>query len=242
MPSPLAVPALDSVAAFFISDQGFLVLIGLLFSSLLLLVRRWRRSSGIERVQYRWLLLGAVVFAVTLLSVSNLSAMESGVAMIVIMLSGWAIPACIYIAVARYRLFEIDRIISRTLSHTLVIAVLGALYFGMVTLITSFLPSQNALAVAGSTLAVAALFNPLRKRTQRAVDRRFNRSGYQAEAISEQFATRLREPLTIEELGETWKQTVDHALEPVTSGIWLRQTATPRTTSDAVVPLLNGSP
>ena len=102
--------------------------------------------------------------------------------------------------------------------------LLGALYFGLVALITLLLPTQNTLAVAGSTLSVAALFNPVRRRVQRGIDRHFNRSAYQGERIAEQFTVTLRQALTAEELAERWSSTVSAALQPSFSGIWLKTT------------------
>ena len=135
------------------------------------------------------------------------------------------IPVAITIAVTRYKLFEIDRIISRTVSYALVVGLLVAVFFGLVTLVTAVLPPDASdLAIAASTLAVAALFNPLRKRVQHAVDRRFNRSSYQAARLSEQFAARLDQPHTVEEIAELWKQTVNESLQPQASGLWLNPT------------------
>ncbi|MGH8927226.1 MAG: hypothetical protein ACRDWH_02655 [Acidimicrobiia bacterium] len=93
-----------------------------------------------------------------------------------------AIPVAAGIAILKYRLFEIDRIVSRSVSYTLLIVVLSALYFGMVTLLTQVLPVDNQLAVAGSTLGTAALFSPIRTRVRAGVDRRFNRAKYNAES------------------------------------------------------------
>jgi hypothetical protein len=138
-----------------------------------------------------------------------------------------AIPVAITVAVTRYKLFEIDRIISRTVSYALVVGLLVAVFFGLVTLVTEVLPPDSSdLAIAASTLAVAALFNPLRKRVQHTVDRRFNRSSYQAARVSEQFAALLDQPHTVEEIAELWKQTVNESLQPHSSGLWLNPTHT----------------
>lgn len=119
--------------------------------------------------------------------------------------------------------YEIDRIISRTISYALVVALSAGMFFGLVAVVSSFLPSNNPVVVAGATLAVAALFNPLRRRIQHWVDRRFNRSGYQAELLSEEFATRLREPLTSQEIISLWSQTVEETMEPQAAGVWLKE-------------------
>ncbi|MEA1902288.1 MAG: hypothetical protein U9N56_02050 [Actinomycetota bacterium] len=188
---------------------------------------RFRRSNVVERTQIKWVLYAALVFALSYVGSVILNAVGGSFGDLLIgslfALSLALLPLSIAAAITRYRLFEIDRIISRTLAYAVVVALLGALYFGMITLITSLLPTQNALAVAGSTLAVAALFNPVRKRIQHAVDRRFNRSGYQAEVVSEEFASTMRGSLTAEELVDEWNRTVTDTFHPEAIGIWLNQ-------------------
>jgi hypothetical protein len=141
------------------------------------------------------------------------------------------IPTVITIAITKYKLYEIDRLISRTLSYAILVGVLGLVYVaGAVWLPTRLLgDTVPTLLVAGSTLAVAALFNPLRRRIQQAVDKRFNRSSYQAEAIAEAFSAKLQESLTVEGIAEAWTQTVQEALQPNAAGIWIKENpATPR--------------
>jgi hypothetical protein len=104
-----------------------------------------------------------------------------------------------------------------------VVAVLAAAFFALVTLITVLLPAQDSLAVAASTLAVSAIFNPVRKRVQNTVDRRFNRSAYEAENISESFSSRLRESLTTTQIINEWQETVNQSLQPEASGIWIKE-------------------
>ena len=99
-----------------------------------------------------------------------------------------ALPVCMGVAVLKYRLFELNRIISRVVSYTLITALLGGLFAGLVLLTTQVLPLRGSVAVAAATLVIAALFNPLRKRVQRAVDRRFNRARYDAEAVVAAYA------------------------------------------------------
>lgn len=133
------------------------------------------------------------------------------------------LPVAISLAIVRYRLYEIDRLISRTISYLIIVVMLGGVYtFGAVWLPTRLLGEQGPIFVAASTLAVAALFNPLRKRIQRFVDRRFNRSGYQAEIISQQFALKLQESRSAVELADALDRTVEEALQPSSTGIWLR--------------------
>lgn len=186
---------------------------------------RFRRSDVVKRTQIKWVLYSALVLA--LVYVASVLAVELGGSFGDLLIGNlfvfalFLLPLSITIAITRYRLFAIDRIISRTLAYTLVIALLGAVYFGMVTLVTSLLPAQNSLAVAGATLAIAALFNPVRRRIQHAVDRRFNRSGYQAEVISERFAAQLRESMTVEQVAQLWERTANETFNPSTASIWL---------------------
>jgi peptidoglycan/LPS O-acetylase OafA/YrhL len=137
------------------------------------------------------------------------------------------IPISMTVAITRYRLFEIDRIISRTLAYLLVVGLLAATYFGAVTFITTRLPAPNGVAVAGSTLLVAALFNPLRKRIQNTVDRRFNRSSYRAQQVAEEFEAQLQGSLTIGEITDAWIETVDQAFQPKVTAVWLQTEDTP---------------
>lgn len=198
---------------------GFIVL-GL--GGLPAIIIRYRKADSQVRAQIKW-----VVYALLLMAVSLFITMAVGdsapewFASLLFLIMLTAAPISITIAITRYQLYEIDRLISRTVTYTLVATVLAALYVGLVTLITSLVPTQNALAVAGSTLAVAAMFNPLRKRIRHYVDQRFNRSAHQAEVVSERFAAKLREPLATHELAELWEQTVTDSFQPSAAGIWL---------------------
>jgi hypothetical protein len=138
----------------------------------------------------------------------------------------WTGFVAVTIAITRYRLFEIDRIISRTLSYALIVVILAAVFAGVVTMTTSILPSQNSPAVAASTLAVAALFNPIRRRVQRVVDRRFNRAGYSATIVTEEFAARLQDKLDIGEITGAWTNTVNEAIQPAFAAVWIRDNDT----------------
>src|SRR4029077_5384954 len=115
-----------------------------------------------------------------------------------VVLAVGTMPASLGVAVLKYRLYELDRIISRVVSYTVITAVLVGFYTGMVLLTTHVLPFKSAVAVAACTLITAALFNPLRKRVQRAVDRRFNRSRYNAEAVVAGFTARIRQTVGLE--------------------------------------------
>jgi hypothetical protein len=132
-----------------------------------------------------------------------------------------ALGASIAIAVLKYRLYDIDRIISRTVSYAVVIAVLAAIYVGLVTAIGSRF--ESSLSVAASTLAVAALFNPLRKKVQGWVDRHFNRSSYDTEQVMDQFASSLRDEVDAREVVDGWVDVVEETMQPSSVGVWVRE-------------------
>lgn len=201
---------------------GIVVLVLTAASGVLSLIMRYRRSSVVIRAQIRWILFSTSIFAGVFVLILVTEASQNAVGGLLLVVAFITIPVCITVAITRYRLFEIDRIISRTLSYTVIVAILAAAFFGLVTATTAFLPAQNSLAVAASTLAIAALFNPLRKRVQNTLDRRFNRSAYHAEVILGAFVARLSGRLSTTDIVEEWHRTVDEFLEPETSGIWIR--------------------
>jgi hypothetical protein len=121
-----------------------------------------------------------------------------------------------------YRLDEIDRIVSRTVSYALVVGVLGLVFFGVVTALTAWLSAESDLVVAGSTLAVAALFNPVRRRVQAWVDRRFNRSRYDAERVMDGFASSLRDRVDPEGVVDGWVGVVSDTMQPRSVAVWVR--------------------
>ncbi|MGH8915549.1 MAG: hypothetical protein ACRDZM_13655, partial [Acidimicrobiia bacterium] len=128
------------------------------------------------------------------------------------------------LASLRYRLFEIDRLISRTVTYAIVAGVLAAVYgLGAVWLPTQVVGQQTPLFVAGSTLAAAALFNPLRRTVMRWVDRRFHRSRYDPEQIADEFATKLRDQVDTEQLAADWAGVVTGTLQPSAVGVWVRE-------------------
>lgn len=219
LPSPIAVPALEQLTAWLVGDEGFLPVAGLAAMAVISIMVRWRRSIGIERIQYRWLVLGGTVFlAGVLISVfiSDGSRFE-----LIWLPSIWAIPAVIGVSVLRYRLYEIDRVISRTLTYGLVIATLVAA-FTVASATVGAQVSDNPVFVAASTLAAAALFNPMRRRLQGWVDRRFNRSRYDAERVAERFTRTLQQGSDVEIVLNGWLNVVSDTMQPGSMGVWLR--------------------
>ena len=202
-------------------------IVGLLVITLLgipAVVVRYRNSPPLVRTQIKWLGLPGLIFAISFsLIVTGVGADNEVFFTLIWVVPLVLIPLSMTVAIIRYRLFEIDRIISRTISYSIVVALLAVTYVGLVILGGSFLPSENPLVVAGSTLTVAALFSPLRRRIQHSVDRRFNRSGYQAAIVAEEFAAKLREPLSSQEVIGLWSRTVEEAVQPQAAGIWLKE-------------------
>ena len=180
-------------------------------------VASWRRSSGDRRQQLKWLASGGVVFgaAVAVTFTVNSAVWELAA------LAFAAIPLSIGVAILRFRLYDIDRLLSRTLGYALVTGLLVGVYAGLVLLATQVLNFSSTWAVAGSTLAAAALFNPVRRRVQRVVDRRFNRARYDADAAVAAFAGRLKDAVNLDAVGADLADVTQRALEPAHLGLWL---------------------
>jgi hypothetical protein len=132
-----------------------------------------------------------------------------------------ALPVCIGVAVLKYRLFAIDRIISRVLTYAIITAVSAGVFAGLVILATEVLPFKTPVAVAAATLAAAALFNPLRRWVQHAVDRRFNRARYDADRMIAAFAARLQDAVDLNTISTDLTGVVHAALEPAHVSVWM---------------------
>jgi MFS family permease len=199
-----------------------LLLLGQLFllaTALVSVVLRLRRASGEERQQVKWF----VYTVVTVILVFVVSTLMIG-AGVLFPLFG-LIPVSVAVAVFKYRLYEIDRLINRTLVYGLLTALLVGVYAGLVFLLGRLLDpatGDSALAVAASTLAVAALFQPARRRVQALVDRRFNRGRYDAARTVERFSGRLRDHIDLDTLSAELLSVVDQTVQPTRASIWLR--------------------
>jgi hypothetical protein len=184
----------------------------------------WRRADGDRREQLKWLLAGAVCLLTGLLLIvlgPPKNELSGRIARDLAFLLLAALPVSIGVGILRYHLYDIDRLISRTLSYTLVTGLLLGVYAGIVTLATKVLPLTSPIGVAASTLAVAALFNPLRRRLQRAVDRRFNRARYDAEATVAVFAGNLKDAVDLDSVLDQLASAVQKALEPAHLSVWI---------------------
>lgn len=135
------------------------------------------------------------------------------------------IPASIAVAILKYRLYEIDRIISRTVSYGLIVGFLGLVFAAGAVWLPSTLQVENQLFVAATTLAVAALFNPVRRRIQSGVDRRFNRSRYDTQRVMDEFAGSLQQGVDQAEVVEGWTEVVSETMQPETAGVWIKDVA-----------------
>ncbi len=191
-------------------------------------VLSWRRSSSDRRQQLKWLASGAA-FTLVCAGLSG-SLGSSGITFLNVVGGfawfGWAaLPVSIGVAILRYRLYDIDRIISRTLAYAIVTGLLIGVYAGLVLLATRVLPLSlsTPVAVACATLVAAALFNPLRRRVQRAVDRRFNRARYDADKTIAAFAARLQDALDLDAVQDDLAGVVHQALEPAHVSVWISQ-------------------
>jgi hypothetical protein len=186
-------------------------------------VVNWRRAAGERRQQLSWLMAGGAAALISFLAAIPAGALPHGVGEVVgdVLLIGIAaLPAGIGVAVLKYRLYEIDRIISRTLAYAIVTGLLVGVYAGLVLLTTQVFGVHTPVAVAASTLAAAALFNPVRRRVQRVVDRRFNRVRYDADRMVAAFAARLKDAVDLETVRADLADVVDHALEPAHVTVW----------------------
>jgi hypothetical protein len=200
------------VAAVFLISAGAFWLAAVIRQAL-----SWRRSSGERRQQLKWLASGAAVCGVL-----GISAVSTDSSIWEVLILGFAaLPVSIGIGILKYRLYEIDRLISRTLAYAIVTGLLVGVYAGLVLLSTHVLTVHGTVAVAASTLAAAALFTPLRRRVQHAVDRRFNRARYDADQTIAAFAAHLKEAVDLDAVRTDLTAVVHRALEPAHVSLWL---------------------
>ena len=210
---------------------ALLGIVGILLGGAVSLVVKRRRAVGAERAQLGWVVFAFVVlttaviatFIYIFISIAVGAGDPGDEAWIVVYLTMILFPLSFGVAVLHYRLYEIDRIVSRTVSYGVVVGLLAAAFFGVVALMSSLLPAESSdLAVAGSTLVVAALFNPLRRRVHDWVDRRFNRQRYDVQRVMDVFAASLRDGVDPEQVTTGWVGVVSSTMQPDAIGIWVR--------------------
>ena len=216
------------------ASLGFVLLAIAVVLSAASLVLRVRRSAGVARQQLKWFAAAAVFAGLTLAGPATLfnlaitgdpSAPTVKAFEILTMVALLLVPIAVGIAVLRYRLYEIDRLISRTISWAIVTGLLVAAFVVLILALSSILEpltGGSTLAVTGSTLVTAALFAPLRNRVQRAVDRRFDRSRYDGERLLAAFGERRRNQVDLVMISDDVLATVDAAVRPSHAGLWLR--------------------
>jgi hypothetical protein len=191
------------------------------------LVSRYRRAGTAERAQLKWLLYAvALVVAAALIGLGPVvwimgpGDASNNVQNALVSAAVGMVPVAIGVAVLRYRLYDIDRVVSRTVAYAIVTGLLVGVYAGLVLLATGVLQLRTPVAVAVATLAAAALFNPVRRRVQHQVDRRFNRTRYDAEATVAAFAARLKDAVDLDAVRDDLASVVQTALEPASLWVW----------------------
>ena len=228
-PGPLDLPHTEASNPFGIAGTAWVLSLAVVFLALtgiaagLSLLIRFKRSRGDERQQLKWF-----VFAVALMALAVIVGFFGSIYVVELAfytLLFFGLPASIGAAILRYRLYDIDRIINRTLTYGLLTAALGAVYLGLVVGLQALLRPVNGgsdLALAVTTLLVAALFLPARRAVQRAVDRRFNRRAYDAARTIDAFGARLREQVDLDTLHYELLAVVDETMQPSRASLWLR--------------------
>lgn len=208
---------------------GIYLLMAAIFASVVSLIVRFRRGTAVERQQLKWVVLSVVVMAAAAGGillwefVNGTGEVSDDVENVVVTAALALVPVAIGVAILRYRLYDIDRIISRTVTYGLVTAALLGIYVAIVFVLTNLIRLEGDLAIAGATLGVAALFSPLRRRLQGAIDRRFNRSGAAAARVVENFTRLLPTRVDLIELTREVRSVVGQTMQPATFSLWLRR-------------------
>jgi hypothetical protein len=223
--NPLGVPALSGALDALVV-AALVVLVGLVVGAVSLLLR-FRRAQLRERQQLRWLAWGAAVAAMALVAAVGALIFQDDFELLTVAtgVSAAVLPLSTGAAILRYRLYDLDRILSRTVAYGLLTLLLVGGYAVVVLGLGQLLGRDSSLVVAAATLAVAALFQPLRRRVQAAVDRRFNRRRYDAGRIIDAFAARLRDQVDLAALHGELLGVVDQTMQPTRASLWLRPQA-----------------
>jgi hypothetical protein len=231
--NPVGIDGGESLLAPFGWAVWLTLIPGLLLGALAL-VLRFRRSHGEERQQLKWIAVAAALFGLAWFAsaaswgTSSQAAQDATGALALVAVTG--LPVAAALAIFKYRLYDIDLIIRRTLVYGLLTAGLAGLYFGIVLALQQVFSSfagGSDLAIAGSTLAVAALFGPARRRIQAAVDRRFYRRRYNAQRTLEIFSARLRDEIDLAALGGELRGVIQETMQPAHLSLWLRTPESP---------------
>jgi hypothetical protein len=193
------------------------------------MISRYRSAGRVERQQMKWffLALGLSAIALGLATLESvfMDGPASGNSLTVYVFAGAVVPVAIGIAILRYRLYDIDRLISRTIAYGAITGILGAVFVGTILALQGLLTpytGEQTIAVAVSTLAVFALFQPLRRRVQATVDRRFDRARYDADQTVRTFASRLRGDMDLGTVSTEIVKTASATVRPASASVWLR--------------------
>jgi len=226
--SPIAIEGWPSFLQVFV-DAIPLALVALVVLAVAALIVRYRRGDRVERLQIRWFVAAVALCGLGIAATAAQAAVQTDggpLLMALVLYAGiLAMPIAIGIAVTRYRLYEIDRLVSRTIGWAVVTGVLVAVFAGLVVGLQALLEGftqGETLAVAASTLAAFALFQPVRRRVQAVVDHRFDRARYDGERTAAAFAERLRDQVDLAGLEADIAATVGAALRPTSTGLWIR--------------------
>ena len=212
--NPFALTGVAGTVAALAGSTGLVLWFASMLAALVSLVLRFRASRGTERQQLRWVAAGATG------AVAGLLVGMAGVVMTYFAVL--CVPVGVAVAVLRYRLWDLDRLVSRTVTYALVTALLVIPYLLILPATTRLAAGSGSLAVAATTLAVAAAFQPLRRRIQQLVDRRFNRRRYDAARTVDGFAARLRDQVDLDAVGGELLAVVDQTMQPTRASLWLR--------------------
>jgi hypothetical protein len=234
LPNPLAspdLPVLGQGTASPLFLLAYVTLFGCALAAVVSAVLRYRRSRGVERLQLRWFVFAVTTSLVTLVAVvlagvvgsqSDGSGPVTFVVDVVLNLALAFVPVSCGLAILRYHLYDIDRIVSRTTAYALVTGLILAVYAVVVTLVPRLVPDSSSLAVGAGTLLAAAIARPALRRVQAVVDRRFNRAKVDAQRTVDAFGTRLRDEVDPDIVGSELAGAVDRTLQPATIRLWLR--------------------
>ena len=231
---PVTIPALAGAVLVAIV-VGFFLTVGGLVVGAGSLVARFRRARGVERQQLRWLALAAALTGVGAAVVGV--GMAMGATAVPLFAAGVCLvllPLATGAAILRYRLYDLDRIISRTLAYGLLTVLLGGGYALVVLGLGQLVGRGSSLVVAAATLAVAAVFQPARRRIQQAVDRRFNRRRHDTAQTIAAFSDRLHQQIDLDTLTAELLGVVDQTMQPTQASIWLRSQEAPTTITHSV--------
>jgi hypothetical protein len=229
--NPIGLAGIQSPEQSAVGAVLFGLLLACMVAAALSLVLRFRRSQGVERQQLKWFTYAGALMILSLLVTDFLLPDSSNVEVYTGLVAA-LVPVAAGVAILRHRLYDIDRLINRTLVYGLLTTLLGAIYAGTVLVLGQVFGGVGgdppSWVVACATLAAAALFQPARRRIQQVVDRRFNRRKYNAAQTIEAFSARLRDQVDLDTLSAEVLAVVDQTMQPTTASLWLRQQVKPR--------------